>query len=86
MSNVMAPEITFLEENTYDEQHSSDSETSLVSNDPNLNSTSTQNDHWMNSLVSTELSNTNDDLPTETELEVDKYDHLCTKLLWKCLH
>ena len=41
--------------------------------------TSTQNDHWANSLVSTDQFNINDDLPTETELEVDKYNHLCTK-------
>ena len=40
MSNVMAPEITFLEDNTYEEQYSSDSET-----DTNFNSKSTQNDH-----------------------------------------
>ena len=88
MSNVMAPEITFLEDNTYEEQYSSDSET-----DQNFNSKSTQNDHWANSLVSTDPFNTNDDLPTETELDVDKYNHLCTKksvemspLIWYQVH
>ena len=95
MSNVMAPEIAFLEDNTYNEQHSSDSETSLIHNDPNLNSKNTQNDHWANSLFSSETpSNTNDDLHTETTvLEVDKYSHLCTKksvemspLIWYQVH
>ena len=78
MSIAMTPEITCLEDINYDEQYSLDSETSLI-NDPQFNNKDSQNDHWVNPLSASELSNTKDDFPTETKLEVDKYNHLCTK-------